>query len=365
MKRLICYIVVAILFVSTNSACHNYALQSVKENNTNVTNPYTSSCNDTALTELTKPETNDIKSESQVSNSILMESNYETSQNCSLGSDQNDKLIEKISMVGDGYKILTVNEYVPETNFDLVLPRVEEISIYKMDSNYPESSDEYDYSIVAFYGEDKSILCDIIYLSNTSFNYIGGMIFVEELSPYVSYHQYNAIIPYEEFELLMKSPKDFFENTYVPSMHYIETINLETIFNKKCKKKYLMNIKVDDNMSEVDLYLLDNDAFGKKYMLSNGRNSFFTDDFQIINIYERNSYENSSRTKYNLVQNEFKDYLLELKQNNNNRNECIYLGTNEDQYMFSYNYSVNGGFYNIGIEDLSEDGWNLIKSIAI
>lgn len=130
----------------------------------------------------------------------------------------------------------------------------------------------------------------------------------------------------------------------------------------------MQNIRINDDIDEIQMFSLENDIFNKEIKLTNEKYSVYASDFDYIEIYERTAIMEISTNEYHVYDytlRDKKDYLLCLKSNGSESTECVYLGTADENYLFLYNLNYNNGFSVENADSLKKDGWQYVRSLDI
>lgn len=270
-----------------------------------------------------------------------------------------DGVPEDFFLLDGGYEMVLYNAYNGMGYHSFTIPRTDKIDIYRMDGDDPTQPD-YRYWFTCIYGENKRIGLKLAFTGNKMTKGIGGTGFGQELAPYVSYHEYNCSIGANEFEAVINDSLKFFNEcgNYGGRFEFVETINPEELANANCVKSRLYDLELTNGLEAIEVFGLENDVFGMKKMLSNGKYTVYLSDFDSVELYERSAtmvVPTEVYHKYEYVPRGEPDYLLCF--GSGGGAECVYLGTAEEQYLFPYNFNANEGFTEISAEELQKDGW--------
>lgn len=258
------------------------------------------------------------------------------------------------------------------------IPRTELINVYREDysvynEDYNQSEEPPDYrhwfTYICGFGVNKYIECSPVYTGSEkdkSLNRVYGMGYYTTLVPYI---KYDKKIGEKGFFELINNPHYFFKK--YQNFEFVESISLEDRINFDCKQTYLNSIAIIDEMPEIQIYSLENDVFGKKYKLTNGKYSYFTDEFDSIELFERYAdvaVPTMRDESYDIIPRNEKDYLICLKNSYEDIVVILYLGTTDEGYLFQY-----GAEYKSYMEKpehssktyLENDGWLFAKQINI
>lgn len=285
-----------------------------------------------------------------------------------------DGIAEDFFIGNDVYEIKLYTDRSPDGYHSFTLPRVESIDIYRRayddstgdDSTGDDSTDEFAYSFSCVFGNDKYIAFHLVYTGCKSDKCISGMGYGQNLAPFISYREWFSTMLQEEFEELIRDPHCYFK----PEWEYVQTLNLEEIANSGCVQSYVQNIRINDDIDEIQMFSLENDVFNKEIKLTNEKYSVYVSDFDYMEIYERTAVMEIPTDEYHVYdhtpRNE-KDYLLCLRSTDSESTECVYLGTADEGYLFLYNFNYNNdnGFSVENADSLKKDGWQYVRSLDI
>lgn len=252
------------------------------------------------------------------------------------------------------------------------IPRTEFINVYKED--YSQSDEPLDYRYWFTYicgcGVNKCIESSPVYTGSEkdrSLNRLFGIGYYTNLVPYI---KYDKKVGEKGFFELINDPHYFFKKYNY--FEFVESISLEERINFDCRQTYLSSIATINEMAEIQIYSLENDVFGKKYKLTNGKYSYFTDEFDSIELFERYAdvaVPTMRDETYDIIPRNEKDYLICLKKSNGEAVVFLYLGTVSEGYLFQYGaedifYKAYpekpGNSYKTYLED---DGWSFVKQV--
>lgn len=257
---------------------------------------------------------------------------------------------------------------------NIQIPRTELINVYREDYSQSDEPPDYRYwfTYICGFGVNKCIEISPVYTGSEkdkSLTMVYGMGYYTWLAPYIAY---DKKIGEEGFFELINNPHYFFKKYQY--FDFVESISLEDCINSDCKQTYLSSIAVIDEMPEIQIYSLENDVFGKKYKFTNEKYSYFTDEFDSIELFERYA-DVAVRTmlneKYDIIPRNEKDYLICLKNSNEDIVVLLYLGTASECYLFQY--GAEGVEYKSYMENpehsyktyLENDGWLFVKQIEV
>lgn len=120
---------------------------------------------------------------------------------------------------------------------------------------------------------------------------------------------------------------------------------------------------INSKIPDIEIYSLKNDAFGKSYKLTNLKYSYFSSEFDMIEVFERYANVKAPTDIYNEftieISNE-KEYLIRLINSENEEEELLYLGTASENFLFPYNYLSNNENC-----QLIEDGWKCVEQFKM
>lgn len=269
---------------------------------------------------------------------------------------------EELFLLDGGYEMVLYDPYNGMDYHSFTIPRTDKIDIYRRNG----ASEQPDYWFTCIYGENKRIGFNLTFTGNKTSKGIGGTGFGQELAPYVSYNEYNVSMLDNDFEALINDPLKFFNERgdYGGQFEFAETINLDELANADCVKSFLYELELPNGLEAIDVFGLENDAFGMEKMLSNSKYTVYLSDFDGAELYERDAtmqVPTEVYHKYDLVPRGELDYLLCFKSDGGA--ECVYLGTVGERYLFPYNFSANDGFTEITAEELQKDGWVLCGDV--
>lgn len=273
---------------------------------------------------------------------------------------------------GDDEYIIVMYDNEKGTFDDIDISRTETIDLYRENYAAPNEPPDYRYwfTYVCGFGINKSIHYSNIYTGYENEKALVGTHYgyYKKLASRISYH----LTDEKGFDELMNDPHTFFEKHR--NFEFVESISLEERINADCKQAYLSSIKVADETPEIEIYSLENDVFGKKYKFTNGKYSYFTDAFNDVEIYERYAdlaVPTNEYNHYDTVPRGEKDYLICLKNSNQEAVAFLYLGTASEGYLFQY--GADRDQYKSYRENpehsyktfLKDDGWLFVKQIEI
>ena len=313
------------------------------------------------------PDSKDITAAETIAKAETIQGSDAINLNCVQIDLNSDGIPEDFFIGSDVYEIKLYTDKSPLGYHSFTLPRVESIDIYRR--AFDDSEDEFAYSFSCVFGNDKYIEFHLVYTGCGTDKCISGMGFGQSLAPCISYYEWFSTMPQEEFEKLMGDPHYYFKECFKPEWEYIQTLNLEEIVNSGCIQSYIQNIRISDDIDEIQMFSFENDIFNKEIKLTNEKYSVYVSDFDYIEIYERNAVMEIPTEELHayehLPRNE-KDYLLCLKSTESESTECIYLGTADESYLFLYNFNYNdNGFSDENADSLKEDGWQYVRSLDV
>lgn len=325
-----------------------------------VANTESIATSDTSISDISEMEATISKSDTtseaaEAEPEYSADSFYEIDINC-------DKITEDFFIDDTGYKIVMYSDESKTEAFDEIkIPRTDKIDIYRKNISQPNEQSDYIYYFSYMQGLDRSILFSLICTGSDDYRSFNGLYYCKMLAPNISYGVANSTILKQEFDYLICNPNIFLREQF--ELEYVDTIDLEERINSDCVQSLKKSISVSDSVPEIQIYTLENDVFKKKFRLTNGKHSFFTADFNAIELYERyadirvptNVYKD-----FDIVKSDEKEYLICLKNQSENTEELIYLGTAEECFLFPYEfYLVNSSYREL----LKNDGWNYCNQI--
>ncbi len=273
-----------------------------------------------------------------------------------------DGIPEDIIIRENSYEIIMYLDESHSKYNSFILPRVESIDIYRRSVDYPGN---YTYSFSCVYGENKKILFNMVYTGCENRGFIGGTGYEQDLTPYISYYEHFGSMSQDDFNMLISDPHHFLKECREPGWEYVQTLKLDDMLNRDCTQRYLQNIKITDEVGEIQLFALENDISGRKFKLMNEKYSVYVSDFDSIDIFERTAtmeVPTESYHVYEYISRNDRDYLICLNSSVSGSTECVYLGTAEEKYLFFYNFNCNDGFSVENTESLQNEGWQYICS---
>lgn len=269
---------------------------------------------------------------------------------------------------GDDEYIIVMYDGEKGTFSDIEISRTESIDLYRDNYGTPDEPDYRYWFTYITTSVNKDIEYSNIYTGYENEKALNGTHygFYKQLAPHIQY----TLTDEKGFDELMKDPHNFFEK--YRGFEFVESVPLEENINADCKQAYLNSINVADEMPEIQIFSLENDVFSKKYKLTNGKYSYFTDDFNAVEIYERYAdvaVPTEEYKHYDIVPQSEKDYLICLKNSNGETVVFLYLGTVSEGYLFQY--GAEDIFYKAYLEKpgnsyktyLEDDGWSFVKQV--
>lgn len=271
-----------------------------------------------------------------------------------------DGICEDFFVENSGYRIVMYNdEKKTESYYEVKIPRIENIDIYRYNTAQSDGMIDYSYCFSYTYGteEKNCIIFSLVYTGGNGYKTLHPWYYYKTLSPYVEYE----VLSKSEFDALIFDSHNYLEKQY--DIEYITTICLENYSNCNCIQSYVDDMTINSKIPAIEIYSLKNDAFGKSYKLTNSKYSYFSNEFDMIEVYERYASVKVPTNVYNEfnieISNE-KEYLIRLINSENEDDELLYLGTTSENFLFPYNYLSDNGN-----DQLIKDGWNCIEQFKM
>lgn len=268
---------------------------------------------------------------------------------------------------GDDEYIIVMYDSEKGTFDDIEIPRTEIIDLYRENYNRPDELPDYRYWLTYISGSvNKRIEYSLIYTGSEKDKCLVGHIgYYKKLVPYIKFQ----ITDEKGFNELISNPHYFLKK--FRNFEFVESVSLEEYTNSACKQFYFGNITINDEIPKIQIYSLENDVFGKKYKFTNGKYSYFTDEFDSIELFERYAdvaVPTMRDENYDIISRNEKDYLICLKNSNEDIIVLLYLGTASEGLFFQYgakykSYTEKPGHsYKTYLEN---DGWLFVEQIEI
>lgn len=276
-----------------------------------------------------------------------------------------DDIPEAFYPENNEYKVVMYTDESKKKSFyDIKIPRIESIDIYRKKVNNSNEILDYRYYFSYIYSSsNRGVSFSLIYTGSDKDRTFNGWSYTKNLAPNIEYTYSNVSSSKEEFDEFLQNPYNYLYER--ENLEFVESIQIENYINGSCSQEYLSEITINDNIDKIQLYLLDNDIFDKKFKLANKKYCYYADDFDLIEIFER--YPNMKiptkiYKKFDVVSSNEKDYLICLKDSKRKTEELVYIGTAEECFLFPYEFYPNNNSY----EDLLEsDGWTYVDTIEV
>lgn len=281
-----------------------------------------------------------------------------------------------IVMYDDTYKTNIIDE--------TTINRTDKIDIYKgqlmSDGEYIQ---EYVYYAVFRNSSYYRSIVELLYTGGTHDKGFSSYEYGEDFRDPIYCYKSNSIMSKEGFDSLLSDTSDFLKE--YENLEYVETIDLNGFLSEEYSEEYISDIGICDGMSDISLYNVQNDIFGRDFKLANENYTYYSFKTYSIEVYKRirkvQDYD-ESLTPFIIEGSEEYDYLLCLKASDEQTAELLYLGTpGEDWIVSYYTYAyisdsptqsgidadiekVNS-ILNDSVSFLKEDGWEYELTIEI
>lgn len=267
---------------------------------------------------------------------------------------------------------------------DTAINRTDKIDIYKVQlTSDGEYIPEYRYYAVFRNSGYHRSEVNLLYTGGIQDKGFSGYGYGEDFYNSIYCYKFNSIISKEGFDDLLTDTPDFLKK--YEDMEYVETIDLNDFLSEEYSEEYIANISICDEMSDISLYNVQNDIFGRDLKLTNERYTYYSVETDSIEVYKRlrevQDYDESLQP-FIIEGPEVYDYLLCLKASDGKTAELLYLGTPGEDWIVSYyayayisdaptqsgrdrdieNFNL---IMNDSVSFLKEDGWEYERTIKI
>lgn len=220
---------------------------------------------------------------------------------------------------------------------EIYINRVNSIDIYK--TNDGDSSDYY--CAVYQYGSYHNYIVACLFTGNEQYRSFNLRTYGEDFHNAINCYSYNVDMPKASFDELLADMRHHL-NKY-DNLEYIETINLDDYLTDDYSEEHLCDLAIVDGMTDISIYRVQNDIFGRDLKLSNGAYSYYSFKSPNVEVYKRTQkireQNNELHNYYEAETGEY-EYLLCIKALNEETAELVYLGTpNEDMIVSYYAYA--------------------------
>ena len=224
---------------------------------------------------------------------------------------------------------------------EIYINRVNSIDIYK--TNDGDSSDYY--CAVYQYGSYHNYIVACLFTGNEEYRSFNLRTYGEDFHNAIHCYSYNVDMPKASFDELLADTQ-YYLNKY-DNLEYIETINLDDYLTEDHSEEHLCDLVIGDGMTDISIYRVQNDIFGRDIKLSNGVYSYYSFKSSDIEVYKRTQKirEQSSELHdyYEAETGEY-EYLLCIKALNEETAELVYLGTPNENLIVSYYAYANASY---------------------
>ena len=176
---------------------------------------------------------------------------------------------------------------------------------------------------------------------------------------YLTCREYKEAVEREEFDSAFFDPQFLAGENPEAEIKYIGTLEIDELVNRDRTEYYLKTIDLATGALPIEVYALDNDAFGAGRMFKCGDRTLFSDDYRELTAYSRFPEITPAGDGWKLsdpIKSDRREYLLCLRSHDIETTDLIYMGYPDEGYLVHYDKPVPAD----KVDDyLAGQGWKL------
>ncbi|MBP3857334.1 MAG: hypothetical protein IK990_17150 [Ruminiclostridium sp.] len=265
----------------------------------------------------------------------------------------NDGIDEDIYIDGDRYRV-TYNAVVDEYMYDTIttVGRPDKLYIYKCDDGsyfyLYDANDDAGFAqhnfVVTDHGLNKYVYSGVDCQTGNLLRYSD------------TFH--DESIDRAGFNSVFFAPREQIAESI--SAEYLGILDIDALVNTERIEHHLKTIELATGAPPIDIYSLENDAFGARKMLKCNDRTVFSDDYDYLTVYSRfpemAQKEDYTGDKLDPIIGTEREYLLCLSSRDIETADLIYMGYPDENYLALYDKPVPTEELD---SYLSEQGWTL------
>ena len=265
----------------------------------------------------------------------------------------NDGIDEDIYIDGDRYRV-TYNAVVDEYMYDTIttMGRPDKLYIYRSDDGsyfyLYDAADDAGFAQHNFIVTDHGLVKQV---------YSGVGCQTGKLLHYDDkFH--DERIDRAGFNSVFFAPREQLAESL--SAEYLGTLDIDALVNTERVEHHLKTLNLATGAPPIEIYSLENDAFGARKMLKCNDRTVFSDDYDYLTVYSRfpemAQKEDYTGDKLDPIIGTEREYLLCLSSRDIETADLIYMGYPDENYLALYDKPVPTEELD---SYLSEQGWTL------